>query len=148
MYEAEKEAMDQWAVWRDRGFYDAGHLGIGKTPLQKFGEMGMRVGAVNYSAEPDHDTLSPRVEVFMRGLLATHPKAHLCLEARHRRVVGTIRIGLKVIRRGDEVVKMRLYKDSELAEALGWGPDHASRMRFRRLCDEGYGGLKSHLNGT
>ena len=138
----EREALDRWAVWRENGFYDMRGLQIGKTPLQKVSELGVRVGAVNYTNEPEQDAMSPRVEAFMRGLVKEHPKAHLCLESRHRRVVGSIRLGLTKGKHG----RWRPYYDRELAEVVLGEGGPAGRVRFIRLCDEGYARLHSYLS--
>jgi hypothetical protein len=137
----QREALDRWAVWRENGFYDIRGLQIGRTPLEKVGELGVRVGVVNYSCEPDADSLSPKVEAFMRGLMKEHPKAHLCLEARHRRIVGAIRLGLTKGKHG----RWRPYFDRELSEVALGDASQAGRSRFNRLCDEGYARLKSFL---
>lgn len=82
-----------------------------------------------------HADRCEQVDEFMADLQASHPKAHLCLTARHRRVVGPLRLG----RRRDG----KPYHEWEVAQIVLKGPDAA--LRFEQECRFGYRGLERKL---
>lgn len=117
--------MDRWGAWRrkhaveDVGWYHT-------TPLadliDAYGEKDD--DATGYAEEPDPDNLvAEGVELFMTRLRAGNSITHLCLEARHRRVIGAI------VARGASEYRM--------AQVCG-----VSLSGFRASCDVGYAMLR------
>ena len=84
-----------------------------------------------------------RVDAFMATLRIEKPLHHLCIEAKHRRVIGSIRVGSKRGKNGRTVP----MKDYDLAEACikGAMTTTAKSIRFSRLCGEVYENLAEHL---
>lgn len=84
-----------------------------------------------------HDDRCEQVDDFMSDLQIAHPRSHLCLTARHRRVIGSLRIGRK---RGGK----RYFPEEIAVMALGGQPQTAL-LAFEQECRFGYRGLKKKL---
>ena len=74
-----------------------------------------------------------QVDGFMSELRDTHPRSHRCLTARHRRVIGSLRIGRK---RGGK----RYWPEEIAVLALGKVPEPL--LAFESECRFGYLALK------
>jgi uncharacterized protein with PIN domain len=85
-----------------------------------------------------------RVDAFMAQLRDTAPIQHLCVEAKHRRVIGTLRVGTRRGKNG-RWVPMR---DSDLAEVCIKGPmsSMGKRVAFSRALALAYQGLLKALD--
>ena len=80
------------------------------------------------------DDRCQQIDDFMADLQATHPRSHLCLTARHRKVIGSLRIGRK---RGGK----RYWPEEIAAMVLGGKPQDAL-LAFESECRFGYLALK------
>lgn len=136
-YSTERSLLDRWAIWREHSM-GQGAMGWPRaTLLHRVAEYGIRTEPVKYDSGPDYDQSSPEVDAWMRLLARDAPQVHLCLQARHRRVIGTVRVGVKP--------EGRPYREYEVAEIALGGHGRGVLRRFQRLCEDGYAGLQSWL---
>lgn len=133
----EKGWMDSWAIWRESGFFDQAKP---SSPLARMQELGVCLDPSGYGSEPEINDIGERVQAFMTALARDFPRVHVCLEARHRRVVGSIPLGQK----REESGRLRPYYDREIAE-ICLGAGQSTLMQYRRLCETGYLKLRSFM---
>jgi hypothetical protein len=93
-------------------------------------------------AHLDHALDSERceqVDDFMSDLQGTHPRSHLCLTARHRRVIGNLRIGKKANGK-------RYWPEEVAVMVLGARfTGETALLAFESECRFGYRGLQIKL---
>lgn len=143
-YSLERSMMDRWARWRRAlGAYGAAHLYYPRrNVLHRMAELGVRTQPVSYEPEPGGDDIEEQIESFMDSLRSSQDAEdryiHLCLEARHRRTVGSLSV---------ESLGPRGLTEREMARVILGVNDDAAVMRFRRLCERGYSQLADWLGG-
>lgn len=143
-YSYERLCFDRWAIWAEGQW--AMELGLpAETTLSKVARFGIRVGVARAGQEPDiHD--EPETVSAIMEEWAAHPdwsrrQAHAALMARHRRIIGAV----KITQLTDAQGKPRRFPDHEMAVlVLGYGGEKGKK-KFQRLCDSGYLELRSRI---
>lgn len=84
------------------------------------------------------------VDQFMVHVKELYPLRHLCIEARHRRVIGSIRVGKVKGKNG----RLRSVREGDLAAACIPGPDplQVKLGRFERECAAVYAAISRLLD--
>ena len=143
-YSYERLCFDRWAAWADGQWEQM--LGLpSETTLSKVAHFGIRVGVARAGSEPDiHDE-----PVIVSGIMeewAVAPEfdlrqSHSALMARHRRVIG----GVKITQLIDAQGKPRRFPDHEMAVLVLGKRGDSGKKSFQRLCVRGYEELRARL---
>jgi hypothetical protein len=142
-YSYERLCFDRWAAWAE-GQWEQG-LGFPReTLLSKVGRMGIRVGAIHASNEPEIRDEPEIVSALMEEWAQVKPLPHCALLARHRRIIR----GVKITQLTDSKGKPQRMTDRDFALLIiGKSTDSAKRS-FQRLCAEGYAELRERLRAA
>lgn len=143
-YSYERLCFDRWAAWADGQWEQL--LGLpSETTLSKVAHFGIRVGVARAGSEPDiHD--EPVIVSAIMEEWAVAPEfeirqSHSALMARHRRVIG----GVKITQLTDAQGKPRRFPDHEMAVLVLGSGGEKGKKRFQRLCVRGYEELRTRL---
>ena len=103
-----------------------------------------RSEAISRLAAQSESERCERVDRFMAGLKTTAPMQHLCIEARHRRVVGSVHVGTRKGANGRRVA----MREIDLAAICIKGNNSmdAKLSAFKRHCVLAYQGFTKSLD--
>lgn len=141
-YSYERLCFDRWAAWCE-GQWETG-LGLPKdTLLSRLGLFGIRMGVVHAGSEPDIHDEPEIVSMLMEEWATREPLAHTALMARHRRIVGSIKVGSRY-----HAGEWRPMRDRDLALVVVGDGSEVGKRGFQRLCESGYAELRLRIRQT